>query len=183
MDTELLRAIAQELRQISAALTAKPQTLGFGPTPKSQVWIFANRTKGGVWYTLDADNKPVIIEHPALTGYLRKLEFKEVVRRKEKTYKLHCYLEADTTYVLESSSVSHFSKGLLSAIASMKPEQLHVPITIVPSASTENEEVLFCNIYQGREQIFAPYDEHTDWKTLSRTAVAIVKSANELMGS
>jgi hypothetical protein len=181
MDTEAqaLAAIAQELRQIKEALAPTKQVLGFGPAPKSQIYIFCNRKNGGVWYTLDSESQPVNIEQQALTGHIRKLEFKETVRRGEKSHKLHCYIEADQLYVLEGSAAAHFSKGLLSAIAFLTPEQLRQPLTIAPQPSTENAEVLFCNVYQDDKQVFAPYDDQTDWKRVSRNAIDVVRAAND----
>jgi hypothetical protein len=179
MEDQALQAIAQELRQIKEALAPTKQVLGFGPAPKSQIYIFCNRKNGGVWYTLDSESQPVNIEQQALTGYIRKLEFKETVRRGEKSHKLHCYFEADQLYVLEGSAAAHFSKGLLSAIAFLTPDQLRQPLTIVPQPSTENAEVLFCNVYLGDKQVFAPYDDQTDWKLTSRAAIDGVKAANE----
>jgi hypothetical protein len=177
MENQFLDAIAQSLHQIAQSMVPK-QTLGFGPAPKSQVYVFCNRKNGGVWYHLDDRSQPINIEHPALTGYVRKLEFKETVRRNEKSHKLHCYIEADKLYVLESSATAHFSKGLLSALAFLSPQALQQPITIHPQASTENAEVLFCNVYEGDRQVFAPYDDQTDWKRVSRGAIDNVKAAN-----
>jgi hypothetical protein len=177
MEEQALNAIAQSLRQIAESMVPK-QTLGFGPAPKSQAYVFCNRKNGGVWYHLDDRSQPINIEHPALTGYVRKLEFKETVRRNEKSHKLHCYIEADKLYVLESSATAHFSKGLLSALAFLSPQALQQPITIHPQASTENAEVLFCNVYEGDRQVFAPYDDQTDWKRVSRGAIDHVIAAN-----
>ncbi len=171
-------AIAQELRQIKEALAPTKQVLGFGAAPKNQVYVFCNRKNGGLWYTLDSQSQPVNIEQPALTGYIRKLEFKETIRRNEKSHKLHCYIEADQLYILEGSATAHFSKGLLSAIAFLSSEQLKQPITIVPQPSTENGEVLFCNVYLDEKQVFAPYDDQTDWKLTSRAAIDGVRCAN-----
>jgi hypothetical protein len=67
----------------------------------------------------------------------------------------------------------------LSAIAQIPPSELKQPITIVPQPSTENPEVLFGNLYQGDKQVFAPYDENTDWKRVSRTAKNNVGLAND----
>jgi hypothetical protein len=179
MDTEILQAIAHDIHRIAEAQTPTKQTLGFGPAPKSQVYVFCNRKNGGCWYTLDSASQPVNIEQQALTGHIRKLEFKETVRRGEKSHKLHCTIEGDQLYVLEGSAAAHFSKGLLSALASLTPEQLRQPLTIVPQPSTENAEVLFCNVYQDDKQVFAPYDDQTDWKLTSRAAIDGVRVAND----
>jgi hypothetical protein len=113
-----------------------------------------------------------------LTGYIRKLEFKQVERRKEETHKLHCHIEADRLYVLESGSKAHFTKGLLSAIASIRPEEIKQPIIICPQASTENPEVLFCNVFLSDRQVFAPYNDETDWRNIAEFARNAVKIAN-----
>ena len=178
MDTEPLLQIAQELRKINETLAPAKQTLGFGDAPKNQMYIFCNRKNGGVWYSLDEKSQPVNIEAQALTGYIRKIEFKETVRRNEKSHKLHCYIEADQLYVLEGSASAHFSKGLLNALAMLTSEQLKQPLQLVPQPSTENPEVLFCNVYLDDKQVFAPYDDQTDWKRISRTAIDNVKAAN-----
>jgi hypothetical protein len=177
-ETEILASILQELQQLRAELAPAKQSLGFGAAPKSVQYIFCNRRNGGIWYTLDSQSQPLNIEHSALTGYIRKLEFKETVRRNEKSHKLHCIIEADCLYCLESSSKAHFSKGLLSALASLPPAELRQPVTIVPQPSTENGEVLFCNIYQGSKQVFAPYDDQTDWRLAARAAIEAVRIAN-----
>jgi hypothetical protein len=177
-EAEALEKILKELQQLRADLVPTQQKLGFGPVPKSEVWVFCNREKGGLWYSLDSQGQAVNIEHPALTGYIRKLEFTKPVRRGEETDKLNCIIEGDKLYVLESGAAVQFSKGLLNAIASLSPEALKQPITIVPEPSTKNDEVLFCNIYQGDEQVFAPYDEQTNWRKVSRTAIDAVKAAN-----
>jgi hypothetical protein len=177
-EAEALEKILKELQQLRADLVPTKQTLGFGAAPRSEVWVFCNREKGGLWYTLDSQGQAVDIEHSALTGYIRKLEFTKPVRRGEETDKLNCIIEGDKLYVLESGAAVQFSKGLLSAIASLSPDALKQPITIVPEPSAKNEEVLFCNIYQGDEQVFAPYDEQTNWRKVSRTAIDTVKAAN-----
>jgi hypothetical protein len=178
IQVEALEAIAREIRELREAIAPTHNALGFGSAPKSQIFVFCNRKHGGVWYTLDAQNQPKNIVHEALTGVIRKIEFKQVERRRAETSKLHCYIEGERQYILESGATSHFSKGLLSAIASMPYDELRKPITIAPSATSNNPEVLFCNVYQGEQQVFAPYDDQTDWKSLSRTAKDNVRLAN-----
>jgi hypothetical protein len=177
-EAEALEKILKELQQLRADLTPTKQPLGFGAAPRSEIWIFCNREKGGLWYTLDSQGQAVNIEHSALTGYIRKLEFTKPVRRGEETHKLNCTIEGDKLYVLESGASVQFSKGLLNAIASLSSDALKHPITIVPESSGKNEEVLFCNVFQGDKQIFAPYDDQTNWRKVSRTAIDAVKAAN-----
>jgi hypothetical protein len=177
MDTEALQAIAHHLGRIADAQSPAKQTLGFGAAPKNQVYVFCNRKNGGLWYTLSEQNKPVIIEQPALTGYIRKIDFKETVRRNEKSHKLHCYVEADKNYILESGHDSLFSKGLLSAIAAAYPLDLREPVTIEVQPA-DNESVLFCNVYINGKRIISSFDDQTDWKLTSRAAIDGVRVAN-----
>jgi hypothetical protein len=180
-DTEMnevaLNAIATELRRIANVVAPIQPSLGFGSAPKQVSPVYCDRKQGGFWYTLDALNNPTVIEREALTGYIRALEFKASIDQGAKVYTLYCTLEADNFYVLESLSTAHFSKGLLSAIALLTPEQLRQPITVVPHILLESEDVLYCQVYQGEHQVFAPYDEQTDWKQVSKTALNSVKLA------
>lgn len=176
--TEALTIIAQQQLRIANAQDPPKQTLGFGAAPKNFVYVFCNRNQGGIWYTLNEQNQPVNIEHLALTGYVRKLEFAKVKRRGSDVCKLHFTIEAEQTYILESAYDSNFSKGLIKAIAFLSPAELCQPITIVPQPSAQTAEVLFCNVYQGNKQVFAPYDEHTVWKEVGRAAIDAVRAAN-----
>jgi len=182
MTEEILSLIATQLTRIADA-KAPANPLGFGPAPKKQIHLFCNRKNGGIWYTLDDQSNPVNVDHPALTGYIRKIEAVEATRRNEKSWKLHCTVEADRLYKTESSVTAHFSKGLLSAIAQVEPSALKEPLTIVPQASTENGEVLFCDVYQGDRQVFAPYDGGTDFKRVLATAIKNVEVANDVQAT
>ena len=177
MNEAALNTIATELRRIADAIAPVQPSLGFGLAPKQTKRVYCDRKHGGLWYTLDALNNPTVIEHGALTGYVRLLEFKTSIDESAKVYTLHCTLEADNFYLLESLSTAHFSKGLLSAIAVLTPEQLQQPIIVVPHVLPESEDVLYCQIYQGGHQVFAPYDQQTDWKQVSKTALNGVKLA------
>jgi hypothetical protein len=176
MDPASLNAIALELRRIADA-KAPRQLLGFGPAPRTTQFIFCNRKNGGLWYKLNEQSQPVIIEQPALTGYIRKLEFKTLERRGKDTPKLHCHIEADTHYTLESGHDSLFSKELLSAIAFTSPKDLREPITIEVQAA-DNETVLFCNVWVNSQRVMASFDDQTDWKLAARAAIDAVRVAN-----
>ena len=177
MNEAAVNTIATELRRIADAMTHVQPSLGFGPAPKQVMPVYCDRKNGGLWYTLDALNNPTVIEQEALTGYVHSLEVKASIDQGEKVYTLHCTLEADNFYLLESLSTAHFSKGLLSAIAVLTPEQLQQPIIVVPHVLPESEDVLYCQVYQGGHQVFAPYDQQTDWKQVSKTALNGVKLA------
>lgn len=160
----------QLLAQIASGLTH--YQLGLSHTSPGSLKIYANRTNGGVWYTLK-DGQPVVLDAVALTGYLKELKFEEATRRGKQVFKLLTYLDGDRPYVIESGHDSHFSKGLLSAVAHLSSGELQQPVTIEPRAADE-ETVLFCSLYQGSSQVFAPYSEETDWREVSKQAIANV---------
>lgn len=163
--TELLQALLNHLQQ--------PQ-LGFTDAAGA-VRIYCNRQHGSLWYRLDRENNPIAIPHQALTGYIAGLEFPRVERRGKETIKLQCTIRADRTYILEAGYDSHFSKGLLMAIASLSPEHIQHPISIAPQPG-QDESVLFCQVYCDDELVIAPYSDKTDWREIARRAIALVKA-------
>lgn len=173
---QLLTAIVQQNQLLSQILDQlKQPKLGFCDAP-STLWIYANRSNGCTWYSIrDGEVSP--IEQGALTGYLQDLKFEKVERRGKETIKLQAFIKGDRPYCVESGYDSHFSKGLLSAIATLTPEQLKLPITISPQPGTTDEAVLFARVYVGSEPVRATYDDETNWRAISQTAIAIVKSA------
>jgi hypothetical protein len=179
MNPDTLNAIATQVQRIAQAVIPKPQTLGFGRGPKQVRYVYCNRQDAWGWHFKDEQHNPISIEHEALTGYVRCLEFKAAIDQGEKVFNLHCTLEADALYVLVSESTAHFSKALLSAIAQLPLSQLQQPLTIVPQVVTLGDEVLSCEVYQGNRLLCAPYDEMTNWKEVSKTAVNAVKLAQE----
>jgi hypothetical protein len=179
MNPDALALIAIELNRIAQAITPRPQTLGFGLGPKQVRHVYCNRQDAWGWHFRDEHRNPIVIEHEALTGYVRHLEFKAAIDQGEKVFNLNCTIEAEHFYVLQSESTAQFSKGLLSAITQLTPSELQQPVTIVPQVILCDTEVLTCQIYQGDRLVFAPYDETTDWKRVSRAAVNAVKLTND----
>jgi hypothetical protein len=179
MNPDTLNAIATQVKRIAQTEAPPRQRLGFGPGPKQIRHVYCNLKHGGSWYFMDENRNPIVIEHEALTGFIRELEFKAAIDQGEKVFNLHCTIEADELYLLESESTAHFSKVLLSAIAQLTLSQLQQSLTIVPQVVILGDEVLSCEVYQGDRLVYAPYDETTDWKGVSRAAVNAVKLANE----
>lgn len=164
----------QILTQILGSLNRPP--LGLLHASPGSLKIYANRTNGGLWYTLQ-DGQPAVLDAVALTGYLKELKFEETTRRGKQVFKLLCQLEGDRPYIIESGHDSHFSKGLLSAVARLGGGELAQPVTIEPRAADE-ETVLFCSLYLGNTHIYAPYSEETDWREVSKQAIANVATCN-----
>jgi hypothetical protein len=168
MDTnDLLAQIAASLESIAQSLNAK-QELGFVEPPRPR-YIYCNRSQNCLWYWLNDAREPVPISQTALTCLVEKLEFKQVERRGKDTWKMHLHVKADRRYVLEAGYDSNFSKSLLSALATLSHTQLQQPITIEVQAA-ESDEVLFCRVYANSELIFAPWDDHTNWKIIAKQA-------------
>ncbi|BDA71766.1 hypothetical protein CAL7716_059320 [Calothrix sp. PCC 7716] len=138
--------------------------------------IYCNRQHGSLWYTL-TDKIANPVNESALTGYLKELKFEETERRGKPTYKLLTTIAAQRVYILESGDDSHFTKCLLSAIASLAPSQLSLPITISPQPG-DDDKVLFCRVWIGSEYVKAPYSEDTDFQAIGDKAIALVRNAS-----
>jgi hypothetical protein len=182
MDTttaqQLLTALNRQQQLLEMILgTLERPKLGFH-NDAGTVFVYCNRSRDCLWYTLDAGN-PVPISHTALTGYLRQLKFEKCQRRGKEVHKLLTTIQGDRLYSLESGHDSHFSKGILSAISILTPQQLLQPITIQPVAG-DDESVLFCRVWADSEQVKAPYDDSTDWRETAKRAIANCKAANEM---
>jgi hypothetical protein len=96
------------------------------------------------------------------------LKFEKVERRGKEVYKLLTTIQADKLYSLESGYDSHFSKGLLMALAALNAQQIQQPITIQPAAG-DDDAVLFCRVWAGSEIIKAPYNDDTDWREIAQS--------------
>lgn len=140
--------------------------------------IYCNRQHNSLWYKL-SDGNPTPITASALTGYIKQLRFEKVERRGREVHKLLTTIAGDKLYILESGHDSHFSKGLLSAVAILTPEQLHQPITISPQAG-DDESVLFCRLFVNNEYVKVQYNDATDWRATARKAIDNVKALNEV---
>lgn len=138
--------------------------------------IYCNRTNGCNWYTLDSENNPIPIQEKGLRGYLVDIKFEEVERRQKKCWKLLTTINADRVYLLESGYETHFTKGLLAAIAVLAPTQLSEPIVVSPVPGSD-ETVLFCRVYQNNQPVKIEYSDNTDWRAIAKTAIANVKAA------
>ncbi len=179
-ETQLLAASLTKQQQLLTLILSaldKPQ-LGFH-SDAGTCFVYCNRQHGCLWYTLDGDRKPQPITHSALTGYLRSLKFEKCQRRGLECHKLLTTIQGDRLYCLESGHDSHFSKGLLAAVATLTPQHLLNPITIQPQPG-DDDSVLFCRLWVGSELVKAAYSEDTDWRETAKTALAVVKAATEM---
>ena len=174
MDSQETEILIATLTQLVSALN-KPR-LGFH-SDAGTTRVYCNRSNGCLWYTLKDGDTPVEIQHTALTGYLRELKFERVQRRGKEVCKLLITIDADGKYLLESGHDAHFSKCVLSAIALLTLQEASKPITISVSPGDE-DSVLFARIYAGNEYIKASYGEDTNFREISKRAIAVVKAAN-----
>ncbi len=140
--------------------------------------IYCNRQHGSLWYTL-RDGEPAPINATGLTGYIKELKFEQTERRGKPCHKLVSTIQADRVYLLESGYDTHFSKGLLVAVAQITPHQLLSPITIQPSPG-DDDSVLFCRVWAGSEYVKVSYDESVNWRDLAKQAISKVRAAQEI---
>ncbi|MBE9180420.1 hypothetical protein IQ268_17810 [Oculatella sp. LEGE 06141] len=172
---QLLAALTQQNELLSQMLEALRQPkLGLVEAP-ALMRIYANRSNHCLWYTI-RDGEVVPITATALAGYIQELRFETVERRGQPVVKLQLYLRGDRPYCVESGYDSNFSKGVLAALATMSPQQLHHPVTLSPQPGSD-ETVLFCRVYDATgDLIRAAYDDQTNWRMMARRAIANVEA-------
>ncbi len=139
-----------------------------------RTYVFIDSKYGGVWYTLDRNDKPQPIEAFSLNGYIRKIEFKVSGVGPKASSKLLCFVDADRRYILRTGHNTHFAKGLLIALSVMPPERLARPVRINPQVT---KNTILCNLHQDDELIRARYSEDTDWRSVSIQAMENLRSA------
>ena len=174
INTQLLTALNRQQQLLEMILSSldKPK-LGLH-NDAGICKIYCNRHNGCNWYTL-TNGEPTPVQATALTGYLKAIKFEATERRGKPVHKLLTTIAADRLYILESGHDSHFSKGLLAAIAQLRPQDLLQPVTIQPSPGDE-DSVLFCRVWLGVEQVRAQYNEETDWREVAKQAIAVVRA-------
>ena len=155
--------------------TLHHRPLGFGESLRT-LYMYAHRANGNkLWFQL-IDSEPHELR-PSLTGYLKAIEFPKVERRGKECCKLNITISAHRPVVIECGHDSTFGKGFLLAIASLTPAQLQQPITLEAQPGTQDESVLFCNLWLGSKQVFLQWDDSTDWRAVAKQAMANVKAA------
>jgi len=158
--------------------------LGFS-SGSQRVPVYCNRSKGGLWYTLDKvgdDLVPMPIAGDRLTCYLEGLLVKSVTRKKKgECDKFRLYVKGDRSYVLESgwSTVpkeQSFAKGLVWTIAHMSQQQLQQPIVLNPHPGDE-DGVMFCRMIQEGKSIYVERHGEPDWEDVLERAIANLEQA------
>lgn len=142
-----------------------------------RTYVFIDSKYGGVWYTLDRNDKPQPIEAFSLNGYIRKIEFKVSGEGPKASSKLLCFVDADKQYILRTGHNTHFAKGLLMALSVLPPERLARPVRINPQVS---KTTILCNLHQDGELIRARYGDDTDWRSVSIQAMENLRSADRI---
>lgn len=169
------------LSRIAVALEGgqKKQALGLtNNTGSVRIYCQRQENSNAAWYRW-VNDAPVTVEESALIGYLKSIEFKEKVFKGKTSYKLIATLDCGDTgsYQLEAGADSQFSKGLLSAVASLTPNDLRQPLTIQPQPSDQEEKILFCRVYCNGNLVKAPYDQDTNWREVTLRARAALEVA------
>ncbi|MBW4514631.1 MAG: hypothetical protein KME11_05340 [Timaviella obliquedivisa GSE-PSE-MK23-08B] len=158
--------------------------LGFS-SGSQRVPVYCNRSKGGLWYTLDKvgdDLVPRTIEGDRLTCYLEGLLIKSVTRKKKgECDKFRLYVQGDRPYVLESGwstlpKEQSFAKSLVWTIAHMTQQQLQQPIILNPHPG-EEDGVMFCRMIQEGKSIYVERQGEPNWDDVLERAIANLEHA------
>lgn len=178
-----VNAILDRLSQIEALL--QESRLGFHAHTQ-RTPVYCNRSKGGVWYTLDIKNdmNPIPIESDRLLCYLEGIVIKATTRKKKgECEKFRLYVQGDRPYVLEAGwstapKEQSFAKGIVWAIAHMSQEQLKRPVDLQPQPGTE-DGVLFCRLFQRGKSLYfdRPTNGEPNWDKVLEQAIANLEKA------
>lgn len=172
---KLLGLILDELR-------ASKVSLGFQESVLTPVYLNSVKSPGHVWYRI-VDGEQIPIKDQAFTGYLTRIERVTETRREKDSEKLHLWMEgkAGALYRFECGWGRQTFKSLISAIASLSPDEIKQPITLYPYVG-KDPSVLFVKLYLNRKAVFSPYGDDTDWDALWSAATQNLGSASDSIG-
>ena len=126
-----------------------PSRLGLGPSPKPFFLYVSTEHSPTGWHGWDhASAEPVVVDWPAVTGYVRRVEVVERERRGEMKAKLDVHVAAGPrNFVVEAGLTTHFSRGVLSALVRLQPEHFVYPLTLAVEPGDREAKVVFGNVY------------------------------------
>lgn len=166
-----IKTLKQELSVLRSQL-GQQLTLGFN---NGRNYIIIERDKGFLWHRFE-DDQPVPIKEKLLKGYIKRVAFID------KEYpKLHVFIQGDREYVLVTGFETHFSRELMAAIASLRPEDLMYPVIIKPDTGSEEGESkskhkpVFCNVIHRGHTVKPGSLRNMDIQQLFQRAEAVLK--------
>jgi hypothetical protein len=122
--------------------------LGLGPSPRPQFLYVSTEHSPTGWHLWNhATAEAIIVEEPALTGYVRAVEVVERERRGEIKQKLNLHVACGPRrYIVEAGLTTQFARSILSALARLQPEHFAYPLTVAVERGSD-EKVVFGNLY------------------------------------
>jgi hypothetical protein len=141
--------------------------------------IHCNREHEGLlwyfWNSGEAKAEQVCPEHYMLMCIPRKLTWLSEEYKGKSSWKMLLEVDAaSTSYTLKAGQDSHFTKGLMMALAKLSRKEMDEGIGIAPNASERDEKVLFCHVFHRDKQIFEPYSDATDFREVRKLATTNV---------
>lgn len=126
-----------------------PVHLGLGPSPKPFTLYVSTEHNPVGWHGWDHHRgEPIIIDEPAVTGYVRAVGVVERERRGEMKPKLNIQLAAgQRNYIIEAGLDTHFSRSVLAAMARLEHKHFKRALTIVVEPGDRESKVVFGNLY------------------------------------
>lgn len=124
---------------------------GLGPSPRPEYLYVSTDHSAAGWHRWNhVKNEPIVVEEPAVTGYVRKVERVEKEYGGKPTPKLQVTIAAPPrTYVIQSGLDTQFSHGVLSALARLAPSHFDYPLSIEVQPG-DTGKVVFGNVYNAQ---------------------------------
>lgn len=162
--TQALLAIAQKLDAIAAQLGASDgPELGFSDDAGIRtVYVARENENQSFWYFWDGQSRDDIQEN-SVVGYIRELEVEKREHSRGVSHKLKVLMDCGKKqYRICSGVHTNFSKGLLSCLASLTPEQIkNHPIRIIPRGG-DDPKIVFCSVYLAGAKIDGVWPQTED---------------------
>lgn len=157
--------------------------LGLGPSPRPEyLYVSTDHSPSG-WHRWNhAKNEPIIVDEPAVTGYVTKAERVEKEYQGKATPKLCLHVSAGPrTYVVQSGLDTQFSHGVLAALARLEPSHFDHALTIEVQPG-DTGKVVFGNLYNaanGRRVRHADTDQDESAENLlARVQATLAERTN-----
>lgn len=179
-EIELTPEAIQFLNKLASAFTEKQEEseLGFNSKVNESIYVFLNNkgVTGFVWFTRKDDTN-YGIDAKQFTGYVKDLIVVDSTRKGKEVPKLRLLMEGDKPTTFEIGYGTNTAKCIISAIASLTPKQVKLPITIQPYQSAEEESVVFVSVRCEGDRVDTRYDSSTDWEAKLAEAKSKIEAA------
>lgn len=178
MNEELLAKAVEALQAIASK--GSKSTLGFGAAPGIQT-IFVGREdeSQSLWYFLDQGNSRQDIEANTLTGFIKKLEYRESEYKGKTSYKMFLQIDCKDQgfYQIRTGMGTQVELGIINGLSQLSNQDLLKPVSI-SLRPADDAKLIFANVYLDGKPVYTESrpdsDDYEGWKVIRKAATANV---------